>query len=87
MVTAYLERKLPHTDLAYAQLATLGGLLRLDAHHIDRFTKPDGLWDQWVQALLHVRDQLGLTPAEQHRWTDLLLPLRQRLVLPVAAAQ
>lgn len=50
ILTAYLDRYLPRTDLRYDQHAALGALLRLDAHlgthHADRFTRPDGLWDQ-----------------------------------------
>ncbi|MEU5203513.1 MULTISPECIES: DUF6000 family protein [Streptomyces] len=55
--------------------AALGALLRLDArlgtHHADRFTRPDGLWDQWVNALAHLRGDLSYTPAEFRRRTDL----------------
>ncbi|MEU4263720.1 DUF6000 family protein [Streptomyces sp. NPDC025273] len=60
-----------HPDLP----AALGALLRLDAHlgshHADRFTEPDGPWDQWVNALAHLRAHPSYTPAEQHCWTDL----------------
>ncbi|WP_254407578.1 DUF6000 family protein [Streptomyces sp. GMY02] len=70
------RRYLPRADLRYDQPAALGALLRLDAHigthHADRFTEPDGLWDQWVNALPHLRDHPAYTPAEQRRWTDLL---------------
>jgi hypothetical protein len=73
--TAYLNRYLPRTDLRYDQPAALGALLRLDAHlgthHATRFTRPDGLWDQWVRALAHLRNNPGYTPAERRRWTDL----------------
>ncbi|WP_406356221.1 DUF6000 family protein [Streptomyces sp. NBC_01635] len=75
ILTAYLDRYLPRTDLRYDQPAALGALLRLDAHlgthHADRFTQPDGLWGQWVNALVHLRDQSGYTPDEQRRWVDL----------------
>ncbi|MEU3517142.1 DUF6000 family protein [Streptomyces sp. NPDC006654] len=75
ILAAYLDRYLPRTDLRYDQPAALGALLHLDArlgtHHADRFTQPDGLWDQWVNALVHLRDHPGYTPAEQRRWTDL----------------
>ncbi|MGW3655844.1 DUF6000 family protein [Streptomyces sp. NPDC005151] len=75
ILTAYLDHYLPRTDLRYDQPAALGALLRLDAqlgtHHADRFTEPDGLWDQWVQALAHLQDSPYFTPAEQRRWTDL----------------
>ncbi|MCX5011954.1 DUF6000 family protein [Streptomyces sp. NBC_00555] len=43
----------------------------LGTHRADRFTEPDGLWDQWVNALAHLRNHPGYTPAEQRRWTDL----------------
>lgn len=75
ILTAYLDHYLPRTDLRYDQPAALGALLRLDAHlgtgHADRFTQPDGPWDQWVNALVHLHDHPGYTPAEQRRWTDL----------------
>ncbi|MEU7342544.1 CPCC family cysteine-rich protein [Streptomyces bacillaris] len=35
------------------------------------FWEDDGPWNQWVNALAHLRDHPGSTPAEQHRWTDL----------------
>ncbi|MFC5957080.1 MULTISPECIES: DUF6000 family protein [Streptomyces] len=74
ILTAYLDRYLPRTDLRYDQPAALGALLRLDAYlgtrHADRFTQPDGLWSQWVDALVHLRDQPGCTPDEQRRWAD-----------------
>ncbi|MET8974628.1 DUF6000 family protein [Streptomyces sp. NPDC004539] len=74
ILTAYLDRYLPRTDLNYDQPAALGALLRLDAllgtHHADRFTEPGGLWEGWVKA----GGRLGHpshVPAEQRRWTDL----------------
>ncbi|PWI12037.1 hypothetical protein DIZ27_03640 [Streptomyces sp. NWU339] len=77
ILTAYLDRYLPRTDLRYDQPAALGALLRLDAHlgthHADHFIQPEGLWDRWVQALVHPRDHPGCTPAEQHRRTNLQL--------------
>ncbi|MFB6837461.1 DUF6000 family protein [Streptomyces sp. NPDC056361] len=75
ILTAYLDHYLPRTDLRYDQPAALGALLRLDAHlgthRAGRFTQPDGLWDQWVNALAHLRDDPAYTAAQQHRWTDL----------------
>ncbi|MEV7087289.1 DUF6000 family protein [Streptomyces sp. NPDC093085] len=75
ILTAYLDHYLPRTDLRYDQPAALGALLRLDAqlgtHHATRFTQPDGLWDQWVNALPHLHDHPAYTPAELRRWTDL----------------
>ncbi|MGW1183255.1 DUF6000 family protein [Streptomyces drozdowiczii] len=75
ILTTYLDHYLPRTDLRYDQPAALGALLRLDAHlgthHADRFTQPDSLWDQWVNALNHLRDYPAYTPAELRRWTDL----------------
>ncbi|WP_217141238.1 DUF6000 family protein [Streptomyces sp. AC627_RSS907] len=76
ILTTYLDRYLPRTDLRYDQPAALGALLHLDAqlgtHHADRFTEPDGLWDPWVQSLPHLQDSPYFTPAEQRRLTDLL---------------
>jgi hypothetical protein len=75
ILASYLDRYLPRTDLRYDQPAALGALLRLDAHlgthHADRFTRPEGLWDQWVNALTHLRDDPAHTPAALRRWTDL----------------
>ncbi|MEU0097331.1 DUF6000 family protein [Streptomyces sp. NPDC006267] len=75
ILNAYLDRYLPRTDLRYDQPAALGALLRLDArlgtHRAARFTQPDGLWDEWVNALAHLRDHPDYTPAERRRWTDL----------------
>ncbi|WP_435185476.1 DUF6000 family protein [Streptomyces sp. bgisy126] len=74
ILTAYLDHYLPRTDLHYDQPAALGALLRLDAHlgthRADRFTEPDGLWDEWVRGV----GRLGYpshTPTELRRWTDL----------------
>ncbi|MGC3002616.1 DUF6000 family protein [Streptomyces sp. G35A] len=70
ILTACLNRYLPRTDLRYDQPAALGALLRLDAHlgthHATRFTRPDGLWDQWVRALA-TSATTPVTPAEQRR--------------------
>ncbi|MFI5570651.1 DUF6000 family protein [Streptomyces sp. NPDC051740] len=75
VLTAYLDHYLPRTDLRYDQPAALGALLHLDdrlgAHRAVRFTQPDGLRDRWVDALAHLRDDAGYTPAEQRRRTDL----------------
>ncbi|WP_328458727.1 DUF6000 family protein [Streptomyces sp. NBC_00386] len=61
--------------MRHDQHAGLGALLRLDArlgtHHADRFTRPDGLWGQWVDALAHLRGDPDDTLAELRRWTDL----------------
>ncbi|MYT68856.1 hypothetical protein GTY60_04065 [Streptomyces sp. SID8367] len=74
ILTAYLDHYLARTDLYYDQTAALGALLRLDDRlgtaHARRFTRPDGLWDQWVEGV----GRLGRpspTPAEARRWTDL----------------
>ncbi|MEW2324151.1 DUF6000 family protein [Streptomyces griseoincarnatus] len=75
ILTAYLDHYLPRTDLRYDQPAALGALLRLDTqlgtHHADRFTQPDGPWDQWVNALAHLRGYLAFTPVALRRSTDL----------------
>ncbi|MFC7308377.1 DUF6000 family protein [Streptomyces monticola] len=74
ILTAYLDRYLPQLDLRYDQPDALGALLRLDAQlgteHAARFTPPDGPWERWVNALPHLREQPGYTPADQCRWTD-----------------
>ncbi|MGW1934755.1 DUF6000 family protein [Streptomyces sp. NPDC001919] len=74
ILTAYLDHYLPRTDLHYDQPSALGALLRLDAHlgthHADRFTEPDGLWDEWVKGARRLGHP-GHTPAEAHHWTDL----------------
>ncbi|MEV8330450.1 DUF6000 family protein [Streptomyces niveus] len=75
ILTAYLDRYLPRTDLRYDQPAALGAFLRLDAHlgtdHADRFTQPDGPWDQWVNALANLRGHPAYAPVERRRSTDL----------------
>ncbi|KOX02185.1 hypothetical protein ADL04_12970 [Streptomyces sp. NRRL B-3648] len=73
ILTAYLDHYLPRTDLHYDQPAALGALLRLDAllgTHTDRFTEPDGLWDEWVMGMRRL-GYPSYTPAELRRWTDL----------------
>ncbi len=86
ILTAYLDRYLPCTDLRYDQPAALGALLRLDAHlgthHADRFTQPDGLWDHWVNALAHLHDHPAYTPVERRRWTDLQCDFANGWTLP-----
>ncbi|MBM9506573.1 DUF6000 family protein [Actinacidiphila acididurans] len=51
ILSAYLERYLPRTDLRWEQSGALGALLRLDAglgtDYAARFTVPGGLWDGW----------------------------------------
>ncbi|WP_221888892.1 DUF6000 family protein [Streptomyces sp. WAC08241] len=51
-----------------------GALLRLDAHlgthHANRFTEPDGLWDEWTRGTGHL-DHPDNTPAGLRRRTDL----------------
>ncbi|MFF5154965.1 DUF6000 family protein [Streptomyces sp. NPDC000348] len=65
----------PHRRRGHDHRRRTGALLHLDdrlgAHRAVRFTQPDGLWDRWVDALPHLRDAPGCTPAEQHRRTDL----------------
>ncbi|MET7619669.1 DUF6000 family protein [Streptomyces sp. NPDC005408] len=55
ILTAYLDRYLPRTDLHYDQPDALGALLHLDGrlgtHNADRFTRPAGLWDQWLEGM------------------------------------
>ncbi|QNS04343.1 DUF6000 family protein [Streptomyces xanthii] len=76
ILTAYLDRYLPRTDLRYDQPAALGALVHLDTllgtDHATRFTEPDGgLWKQWVDALVHLRDHPAYTPEEQGRYMGL----------------
>ncbi|MFB7512814.1 DUF6000 family protein [Streptomyces sp. NPDC056144] len=76
ILTAYLDRYLIRcTDLHYDQPAALGALLHLDAllgtHHADRFTEPDGLWDEWVKGVARLGYPSYIS-AEQHRWADLV---------------
>ncbi|MCF3182439.1 hypothetical protein IPZ70_21185 [Streptomyces polychromogenes] len=75
ILTAYLDRYLPRTDLVYDQPEALGALLCLDARlgtdRAARFTGPDGLWDGWVRARSHPDDRPYATPRELRRRTDL----------------
>lgn len=54
LLTAYLDRYLPQTQLRYDQPWALGALLHVDdklgTHHAARFLAADGLWQQWAQA-------------------------------------
>ncbi|WP_326779258.1 DUF6000 family protein [Streptomyces sp. NBC_01445] len=73
ILIAYLDRYLPQLDLRYDQPDALGALLRLDdqlgTEYATRFTAPDGPWERWVNALPHLRENPGYTPADQRRWT------------------
>jgi len=75
ILTAYLDRYLPQVELRYDQPDALGAPLRLDSQlHTDyasRFTVADGLWNHWVQALVHLRDHPGYAPDEVRHWSDL----------------
>ncbi|MGW0607322.1 DUF6000 family protein [Streptomyces sp. NPDC002640] len=86
ILTAYLDRYLPRTDLRYDQAAALGALLRLDAHlgtrHADRFTAPGGLWDRWVDALPHLREAPSHTLAALRHRTDTLCDFADGWTLP-----
>ncbi|MCP3759198.1 DUF6000 family protein [Streptomyces sp. TBY4] len=74
ILTAYLDRYLPRTDLPYDQPAALGALLRLDTrlgtHHATRYTAPDGLWHPWSRATADLGHPTH-TPADLHHWTNL----------------
>ncbi|WP_225799365.1 DUF6000 family protein [Streptomyces sp. NK15101] len=75
VLAAYLDRYLPRTDLRYDQPQALGALLRLDAglgtSYAGQFLSPGGLWETWVGALPHLRDEPGFTPERLRSWTDL----------------
>ncbi|MFD8210518.1 DUF6000 family protein [Streptomyces sp. NPDC059695] len=75
LLTAYLDRYLPRTDLRYDQPKALGSLLRLDAalgtSYAERFLAPDGLWDTWVGSSPLLRDDPVFTPERLRGWSDL----------------
>ena len=52
ILTAYLDRYLPRTDLDHDQWYALGALQHIDAElgtaYAARFTAPGGLWHGWV---------------------------------------
>ncbi|MEU7071978.1 DUF6000 family protein [Streptomyces narbonensis] len=75
LLAAYLDRYLPRTDCRYDQPEALGALLRVDAalgtSYAGRFVTPGGLWQGWVDAESHLREDPASTPEEQHRRADL----------------
>ncbi|MEU3749401.1 MULTISPECIES: DUF6000 family protein [Streptomyces] len=75
LLAAYLDRYLPRTECRYDQPEALGSLLRVDAalgtSYADRFVTPGGLWQGWVEAEAHLRDDPAFTPEAQRRRADL----------------
>jgi hypothetical protein len=76
ILTSYLERYLPRTDLHYDQDVALGALLHIDARlgtaHAARFTVPGGPWDRWAATLPPPGDGTVRTPAGEREWIDQL---------------
>ncbi|WP_328544352.1 DUF6000 family protein [Streptomyces europaeiscabiei] len=66
ILTAYLNRYLPRTDLRYDQPVALGTLLHLDSRlgtaRAAPFTAPDGLYQRWVDAVIHESDRAAYAP-------------------------
>lgn len=54
LLSEYLDRYLPQTQLRYDQPWALGALLHIDqklgAHHAARFMTVDGPWQRWAEA-------------------------------------
>ncbi len=63
LLSRYLDRYLPRTDVGYDQAAALGALLCVDAgsgtDRAGRFLVPDGLWQRWTASAAGRR---GLDP-------------------------
>ena len=66
ILTAYLNRYLPRTDLRYDQPVALGALLHLDSRlgtaHAAPFTAADGPYQRWVDAVIHESDHDAYAP-------------------------
>nr|WP_240449150.1 DUF6000 family protein [Streptomyces harenosi] len=59
------------SEVCFSGSAYCFALARFGTHHADRFTQPDGLWDQWANALAHLHGHPAYTPVERRRSTDL----------------
>ncbi|WP_246204146.1 DUF6000 family protein [Streptomyces tailanensis] len=85
ILTAYLNRYLPRTDLHYDQPVALGALLRLDSRlgtaHAAPFTEPGGLFDRWVDgvALMGYRSN---PPAQEQAAMDEMCDFADGWTLP-----
>ncbi|MEU8605864.1 DUF6000 family protein [Streptomyces parvulus] len=67
LLAAYLDRYLRRPDLGYDQPVVMGALhfidLDLGGGQADRFRRPGGLWQQWLQDAPHMRDDSDPTPS------------------------
>ncbi|MFF6786294.1 DUF6000 family protein [Streptomyces sp. NPDC012510] len=74
ILTAYLHRYLPRTDLRYDQPVALGALLRLDSRlgtaHAAPFTASGGLYHRWVEAVVHETDRAAYAPDRERETMD-----------------
>jgi hypothetical protein len=70
ILTAYLDRYLPRTDLRYDQPVAVGALLHLDSRlgtrYATPFTRPDGPYQRWVDAVVHASDRDAYAPDREH---------------------
>ncbi|UUU28143.1 DUF6000 family protein [Streptomyces sp. DSM 40750] len=66
ILTAYLNRYLPRTDLHYDQPVALGALLYVDSRlgtaYAAPFTPPDGPYQRWVDAAIHESGRHAYAP-------------------------
>lgn len=76
ILTAYLNRYLPRTDLRYDQPVAMGALLRLDSRlgtdYGAPFTAPEGLYHRWVDAVVHETDRDAYAPDGERETMDRL---------------
>ncbi len=76
ILTAYLNRYLPRTDLHYDQPVALGALLHIDSRlgtaHAAPFTAPGGLYQGWVDAVTHERERASYAPDQEQSAMDRL---------------
>ncbi|MFF9041024.1 DUF6000 family protein [Streptomyces sp. NPDC014892] len=69
LLAAYLDRYLPRTDLRYDQPVAMGALLYVDSRlgtaHAAPFTAPGGLYQRWVEGVVHESDGPAYAPDQQ----------------------
>ncbi|MGW0711079.1 DUF6000 family protein [Streptomyces sp. NPDC002643] len=86
ILTAYLNRYLPRTDLNYDQPVVMGTLLRLDSHlgtsRAAPFIAADGPYQRWVEAVIHESARPSYAPAEQRAAMDRLCDYADGWTLP-----
>ncbi|MDX3514945.1 DUF6000 family protein [Streptomyces caniscabiei] len=69
ILAAYLDRYLPRTDLRYDQPLAMGALLYVDSRlgtaHAAPYTAPGGLYQRWVDVVVHETDRPAYAPDQE----------------------